>query len=310
MSNSSSMMSGSRMDWNCFGLPATKCSNVRQHLDSITHKSPKTMHRRIVTVIGSFACSLLLAGCSHTASAPHHVLPVIARSVAPEISPTNSKPAPAPDPAALAMVHVRELPLYKEAQQSCASRNYSHAADLLLKLSRTPNLSLEEIKFCLTQVDVCRKDAGVSPLPQSTNKLAVTADHRPPATNTQLADCGPRALASICEQLAVPTDLAALRKAAGTTKDGTTMEGLAAAAKSVGLKTEGVQTGRDALPHLQMPAIAWTGNHYIAVLALHGGPGDAGSARIHDPNDSNETTISQESLLRRSYGGYLLLVHR
>jgi ATP-binding cassette subfamily B protein len=114
----------------------------------------------------------------------------------------------------------------------------------------------------------------------------------------------------VATYLGVKTDPDALRKAAGTTKDGTTMEGLAKAAQSLGLKAEGIQTGRDALAHMQMPAIAWCGNHYIGVLEIKGGPGDAGTARIHDPNKANEETVTQEFLLRRSQGGYLLLVHR
>ena len=87
------------------------------------------------------------------------------------------------------------------------------------------------------------------------------------------------------------------------------MEGLAAAANGLGLKTEGVQTGRDALPRLRMPAIAWyKGNHFVAVMKLTGS-GESGTATIRDPNKDHEDTIAQEVLLRRS-GGYLLLVHK
>ena len=123
------------------------------------------------------------------------------------------------------------------------------------------------------------------------------------------ADCGPRALAIICDKLGVRTDLASLTRAAGIDSKGASMEGLAAAAKSVGLVVEGVQTGRDALPTLQLPAVAWwQGNHYVALLALSG-KGDAGTATIHDPNKIYEETISQEAFLRKS-AGYLLLVHK
>jgi ABC-type bacteriocin/lantibiotic exporter with double-glycine peptidase domain len=87
------------------------------------------------------------------------------------------------------------------------------------------------------------------------------------------------------------------------------MEGLAKAAQGLGLKAEGIQTGREALPRIQLPAIAWyRGNHYVAVLELKGRPGDAGTAVIHDPNDPDTSVISQEILLRRS-SGYLLLFH-
>jgi ABC-type bacteriocin/lantibiotic exporter with double-glycine peptidase domain len=87
------------------------------------------------------------------------------------------------------------------------------------------------------------------------------------------------------------------------------MEGLTKAVASVGLKAEGIQVGRNALPDTQMPAIGWYhGNHYVAVLELNG-RGESGTATIRDPDSSKEETILQEALLRRT-SGYLLLVHR
>ena len=88
------------------------------------------------------------------------------------------------------------------------------------------------------------------------------------------------------------------------------MEGLAKAAKSVGLQPEGVQMSREALAEAPMPAIAWVreerypDGHYLAVLSIEGS-GEKATATIHDPN-AGEETISQETLLRRS-NGYLLL---
>ena len=88
------------------------------------------------------------------------------------------------------------------------------------------------------------------------------------------------------------------------------MEGLATAARNLGLKAEGIQVGRDALERTHLPCIAWDrGRHFIAVLALSGGPGDSGMARTHDPNLDHESLITQEELLRRS-GGYLLKISR
>jgi ABC-type bacteriocin/lantibiotic exporter with double-glycine peptidase domain len=96
---------------------------------------------------------------------------------------------------------------------------------------------------------------------------------------------------------------------AGTTEKGTSLEGLAKAAKALGLKAEGVQVSREALARIEMPAIAWVnGNHYIAALSVRG-EGDQGTALIHDPNAAREQTIPQEQLLRQC-SGYLLLVHR
>ena len=183
------------------------------------------------------------------------------------------------------IAQVRELPLYKEAEQACAAKRYPYAADLLLKLYHSPGLSPEESAFCLTQLAVCRKDAGLPPRPDTVSfqhtvkgkqqQVLPNTEYRTPNTGTD-ADCGPRALAIVCAQLKIRIDLDALRIAAGTTRDGTTMEGLAIAARTLGLKTEGVQVGRDALAQLQMPAIAWFhGNHFVAVLALNRGAGDA-----------------------------------
>jgi ABC-type bacteriocin/lantibiotic exporter with double-glycine peptidase domain len=84
---------------------------------------------------------------------------------------------------------------------------------------------------------------------------------------------------------------------------------LAKAARTLGLKAEGVQVSREALAQVETPAVAWVhGNHYIAVLAVQG-EGEQGTALIHDPNAPSEQTIPQEQLLRQC-SGYLLLVHR
>jgi ATP-binding cassette subfamily B protein len=100
-----------------------------------------------------------------------------------------------------------------------------------------------------------------------------------------------------------------LRQLAGTTEQGTSLAGLAKAAKALGLQAEGVQVSRDALAQIEMPALAWVnGNHYIAALSVHG-EGEHGTAVIHDPNAASEQTIPQEQLLRQC-SGYLLLVHR
>jgi hypothetical protein len=205
---------------------------------------------------------------------------------------------------------VRSYPLYEAAQRACAARQYARAAELLQELSRTPGLSPEDLAFCRSQIQICRKDAG---FPALSSVAAGSAIELPNAAklapNTaSISDCGPRALSIVCAQLNVPTNLDALRKSAGTTKDGTTMEGLATAAKNLGLKAEGVQVSREGLDRMIAPAVAWDSKgHYLAVLELRGGPGDAGTALIHDPNELSERSVSKEQLLRRSSGYFLLL---
>ncbi len=123
------------------------------------------------------------------------------------------------------------------------------------------------------------------------------------------ADCGPRALFLVCQRLGVSTSVARLRQSAGTTEKGTSLAGLAQAAKAIGLKAEGVQVGREALGQVELPAVAWVNTrHYVALFSLQG-EGEQAMATIHDPNQPNEETISKERLLELT-GGTLLLVHR
>jgi len=87
------------------------------------------------------------------------------------------------------------------------------------------------------------------------------------------------------------------------------MLGLEHACKELGIKTEGVQASREALPDQPLPAIAWSlGNHYLTILAWNG-RGETGTATIHDPNESTPRSVSQERLLQAT-GGYLLTLRR
>jgi len=109
----------------------------------------------------------------------------------------------------------------------------------------------------------------------------------------------------LCPQLGVRTTLDTLRRQAGTTAAGTTMKGLARAAKSVGLKAQGINMDKQALKQLSDPAIAWyDGNHYVALLSI-----DGEQATIHDPNKPNEEVLPINELLGRS-GGFLLTLSR
>lgn len=129
----------------------------------------------------------------------------------------------------------------------------------------------------------------------------------PPAPTP--SDCGPRSLLFVCENLHVPALLETLKRTAGTTEQGTSMQGLARAAHSLGLTAKGVQVSRDAWSEVRLPALAWVhGNHYLAVLEMQG-DGENARVRIHDPNALGETTITREDLQRMS-GGYLLLISR
>jgi hypothetical protein len=119
------------------------------------------------------------------------------------------------------------------------------------------------------------------------------------------ADCGPRALELALRRLGRTATLDALRKQAETTARGTTLEGLAAAARSNGVKARGVQMDRTALAQVSTPALAWVdGDHFVALLSV-----SENEAVIHDPNHGKEETIGLDDLIRRS-GGVLLLLSR
>ena len=205
---------------------------------------------------------------------------------------------------------VQSLPLYHQAQQACSRKQYRQAADLLAHLSADKSLSAQERDFCQEQRAICLRDAGL-PVPPFDPRLSRPSPFPliPARSTPDQANCGPRALNLVCERLGVRASLADLRRAAGTTAQGTSLAGLAKAARKVGLKAEGVQVSREALSQVEMPAIAWVNeNHYVAVLATQG-EGAGATAAIHDPNTTAEQTISQEHLLSQC-SGYLLLVHR
>ena len=119
------------------------------------------------------------------------------------------------------------------------------------------------------------------------------------------ADYGPRALLLLCPSFGIHTDLATLRRQAGTTPKGTTLQGLSHAATALGLKAKGIQVDRQALAHVSLPAVVWyDGNHYIDLLAV-----SDEQVTIRDPNKPKEEDISTNELLGRS-GGILLTLSR
>jgi len=265
---------------------------------------------QILFILGILGFST--AGCHHaTGTAPLRAHPVPVAVRATETIPSRIQPASASVTAdSTAITHVRTLPLWLQAQDACAKHRYADAAALLQKLAEQNGPSDSEREYCQTQVAVCRKDAGLPALPATSLAAVANGTSGQPLRPAQgSSDCGPRALIILCDKLGVKADLETVTRVAGTGSDGTTMEGLTKAVASVGLKAEGIQVGRNALPDTQLPAIGWYhGNHYVAVLELNG-RGESGTATIRDPDSSKEETILQEALLRRT-SGYLLLVHR
>jgi hypothetical protein len=272
--------------------------------------------------IVAFVAALLL-GC-------HAGSPLTAAHATPSARRTISAPA--------SSAGVQSLPAYRKAQAECAHGRFRQAAGILARLEQSATLTDDERAFCRTQEAICLGHLRRSSPPASLEaqrhgentegagqRFSVAGDrglksssadsHRSAVADVNAggaaapSDCGPRALLLACERLGVKTSLPALTKAAGTNSRGTSLAGLKRAAESLHLRAEGLQAGRDALPGLPMPAIAWVhGDHYVAVLALSG-RGESGTATVHDPNEPTEKTASQENLLQ-DCGGYLLTLSR
>jgi hypothetical protein len=212
--------------------------------------------------------------------------------------------------AAVSAPTVQNLPAYRQAAALYAKHDVKDALAQIDALLAAPNLTAADRAFLVRQRGICVGGplSPPPPLPLSAGKGGAGVARRRVLTPEQ-ADCGPRALLLVCRQMHVAASLAGLRKAAGTTGNGTTLEGLIKAAQSVGLHAEGVQMDRDALANVTGPAIAWdSGDHYVAVLKV-----DGDTATIHDPNKAAPEDISLAKgpggLLERS-GGILLLLTR
>jgi hypothetical protein len=192
---------------------------------------------------------------------------------------------------------------YRHAAALYEKHNFRAALVIVDTLLAKQNLETVDREYLLRQREICRqslegRDGG------ATQKGGLTILSRPAKTPKQ-ANCGPRALKLICDRLHIRSTVEELTRSAGTSGYGTRLDALEAAAKSKGLKAEGVQMDGKALTKLDKPAIAWVdGDHYLAVLSVSGE-----NATVHDPNKPGEEVIPTDTLLRRS-GGILLMISR
>ena len=193
---------------------------------------------------------------------------------------------------------INREPAYRQAVKLFRAKQLKQAESVVNGLLQRPDLSQEDRKFLLTQVEICRNpkigsgDIQLSPASYSRK-------------NPESADCGPRALSIALDALGVQADAAILRKDSATSGYGATLKGLALAARRVGMKAEGVRMDLHALKGLQQPAVAWfNGDHFVAVLRVRGD-----RVLIHDPNATGEEWVDTEHLFRRS-GGILLILSR
>lgn len=207
----------------------------------------------------ALAASLCLAGCAEPSALPpqsHAPIGVAALS-GPSLAQTN--------------------PTYRKASECYARHDYRGALALVHAVSAQPQISRDAAAsaFLEQQARICRHaldpKVSLNPPPTAPARRAATA---------RQADCGPRALLLLCQRAGVRTNLADLRREAGTTNQGTTLAGLARAAQAHGFRAQGVLMNPQALSELSRPALAWVeADHYVAVLSVNGD-----RATIHDPN--------------------------
>ena len=194
---------------------------------------------------------------------------------------------------------VQTDPLYQAAAQDYSRRRYSDALSLLNTLGKAPTYQHNPAaqQFLLRQTRICRRALGLKDIPAPAALLASS----PP----RQADCGPRALLLVCRNNGIPAQLSVLKRQAGTTANGTTLLGLAAAARQNGWKASGVQMDARALSQLSRPALAWVdGDHYVAVLRVQDG-----LATIQDPNLPHAEALPTAQLWSRCAGILLTLQH-
>ena len=190
---------------------------------------------------------------------------------------------------------IQSDPTFREAERLYRARDFTGAEQIVDRLLATPDISTANPDFLLRQKTILHRGARA---PAGIHHQS-TIDHQP------LGDCGPRALAIACAMLGVKTDAARLTKLAGTTDRGTSLEGLANAARAVGLKAQGVQVNRLAYSDIKTPAVIWlNGGHFAVLLSV-----TDKIARIHDPNNPRKEAVSADELFKRS-GGILLKLSR
>ncbi len=245
---------------------------------------PTTNSRTSSLSVLAVSTLLLAAGCARQGR------PAAAASPPPARSPRQVASAAGPNA-------VQRTPEYAEAARLYRKGDRAGASAALGRIKPGADWTAEEREYLERQKGIVegRRADG----PSKVERRRSNGERRTAAE----ADCGPRALLIVCERLGVRAELAELRRLAGTTGVGTTLEGLAKAAKAKGLRAEGVQMNQTALASLSSPAIAWvSGDHYVAVLG-----GRGGEAEVRDPNAAASERWTLEELVRRS-GGVVLRV--
>ena len=115
--------------------------------------------------------------------------------------------------------------------------------------------------------------------------------------------CGPKALVYLLKLTGKGDfDYQALAKECGTTEKGTTIDGLRKCLHAHGLEYYGFQVAKKDIPKIELPAIFYTGDHYLVVTKV-----DAKAMTVHDPATDRDGSIPFASDSNPDYSAVLLL---
>jgi len=114
-------------------------------------------------------------------------------------------------------------------------------------------------------------------------------------------DCGAACLAMLCRYYGHDVSLSFIRQAAGTTVDGTSLNGLKRAGGAVGIEMRLVKSSADAVDDLVLPAVIhWGGRHWVVLTRI-----DGDRLRLADPAGGARTCSREE--LAEQWSGYAAL---
>jgi ABC-type bacteriocin/lantibiotic exporter with double-glycine peptidase domain/CRP-like cAMP-binding protein len=92
-------------------------------------------------------------------------------------------------------------------------------------------------------------------------------------------DCGAACLAMVCRSFGHNVSITAIRQAAATGVEGTSLRGLTRGGEELGLKMRAIKSSADRLDDLPLPAIShWDGHHWVVIYSV-----DGDRVRIADP---------------------------
>lgn len=150
----------------------------------------------------------------------------------------------------------------------------------------------------LYDLEMKKKHLSAALSPRELDPLSVGVPASQP--DASRADCGPEALHAACEFMGVPSTIDELAQTAGTSAKGTSMLGLARAARKKGLTARGLKVNYAYLDEMPMPAIVWVnGDHFMLITSVQGHVLTA-----FDPG-VGQRKISRQSFTR-TWSGYVL----